>query len=66
MDEIKSQSPSGKYSLVVKKHSTKPGCWDYSVGTIYKNGKILSEIHRNYPSFPHAWIESHELDSGRC
>lgn len=54
-------SPSGKYTLQITSEPTKPGCWDYTVGTVSltESGKVLDTVKRNYHSFGHCWIEGH-------
>lgn len=52
-------SPSGKYKLAIIQKPTKPGCWDYSVGTVFRGEEQLFAIERNYHSFPFAWVEGH-------
>jgi len=52
-------SPSGEYKLVVNSHATKPGCWDYTRGLVYRKGsdKPIAKVKRNYSSFPFCWID---------
>lgn len=53
-------SPSGKYYLLVTPVSIKEGCWTYSFAELYtSNGKLQNIMYRNYPHFPHIWIENH-------
>ncbi len=54
-------SPSGKYKLMVTPFQTSPGSWNYSQGIVsnVETGDNLSEIQRNYRSFPFSWIERH-------
>ncbi len=54
-------SPSGTYRLVVTPYSTKKGCWNYTQGIVYAQGRDepLFEVRRNYSVFPFLWIESH-------
>lgn len=52
-------SPSGKYRLVVTCHSTGPGTWNYSKGRVYRGDTLITEVCRNYCTFPFAWIEDH-------
>ncbi|AGF85655.1 hypothetical protein QJ854_gp127 [Moumouvirus goulette] len=46
-------SPSGKYKLTIETYKTKPGCWNYTRGIIYKieSGEVIQTIDRNYSSF---------------
>ena len=58
-------SPSGKYRLVVTRHGTGPGTWNYSKGRVYRKTnaggwELFAEICRNYGSFPFAWVEGHK------
>ena len=52
-------SPDGAYKLVIRGYSTKPGCWDYSQGLIYRVGESspLFEVQRNYHQFPFSWVD---------
>lgn len=56
-------SPLFKYKLEIEKFSTKPGCWDYSLGKIYSlktnHSESIAEIKRNYSHFPFAWAIYH-------
>lgn len=52
-------SPSGKYLLVVTRHPTSPGCWEYSKGKFYREGNLIGEVRRNYGQFLTAWVENH-------
>lgn len=49
-------SPSGNFVLRIFPLSTKPGCWNYSLGIIksVNDNKVIAEIKRNY-SFSHSW-----------
>lgn len=51
------KSPNGKYTLEIENIPTKPGCWDRTVGKISCDGKPLTEVRRNYSSFPFLWVE---------
>ncbi|AGC01650.1 hypothetical protein H012_gp815 [Acanthamoeba polyphaga moumouvirus] len=46
-------SPSNKYKLTIETYKTKPGCWNYTRGIIYKieSGEIIQIIDRNYSNF---------------
>lgn len=54
-------SPSGRYKLVVVNRPTKPGCWDYTTGTVTRDGHSdpVAIVDRNYSSFPFLWVEGH-------
>lgn len=54
-------SPSGNYKLIIENYATKPGCWDYSRGMIYKKNSdvCIADVKRNYGMFPYSWIENH-------
>lgn len=56
-------SPSGRYRLVVTSHTTGKGTWNYAKGRVYEGGKLLTEVYRNYGSFPYAWLEDHPKGS---
>lgn len=51
-------SPSGKYKLLIRAYETKPGCWPYSRGTVYRisDGVEVCDIKRNYSTFHYSWI----------
>lgn len=53
-----SDSPSGKYNLVIEAFSTRPGCWTYSRGVVkdVATGEVIAEVCRNYGQFPFAWV----------
>jgi hypothetical protein len=57
-DEI---SPSGKYKLVFRYFGTKPGCWSYTQGKVFRVGldEPIAVVNRNYSSFPFEFIEGH-------
>lgn len=59
-------SPSGKYKLIIRKYSTKEGCWHYSQGTIFQDNQQIAEANRNYGSFPFCWIGGEVLDGTFC
>lgn len=52
------KSPSGKYELLIRTYGTKPGCWNYSRGTVYRisDGAEICDIKRDYSTFHHSWI----------
>lgn len=52
-------SPSGRYQLAVTLHSTSPGSWSYAKGKVLRDGLLLTEVCRNYSSFPFTWVEGH-------
>jgi hypothetical protein len=52
-------SPSGKYRLVITRHLTKSDCCNYSRGRVYEYDRLIADVHRNYYSFPFAWVEEH-------
>lgn len=55
-------SPCGKYQLMVTKHPTKPGCWEYSKGVITntETGETIAVVGRNFHAFPFSWIPKHK------
>jgi hypothetical protein len=54
-------SPSGRYRLVITPFETKPDCWNYTQGLVYKaeSDSPIAEIQRNYSHFPFLWVEEH-------
>lgn len=56
-------SPSKKYRLVVTSYKTGPGTWNCTKGDIFvltEEGPVwLCDVHRNYESFWHTWVEGH-------
>ena len=53
------QSPSGKYTLHISLSKKNETHWQFSMARVEDGEKNISVIHRNYPSFPFAWIEGH-------
>lgn len=49
---------SGRYKLVVQRYAFEKG-WNYSKGSVYRDGELIAEVHRNYGAFPHLFIEGH-------
>jgi len=52
-------SPSGKYKLVLTPFKTQEGCWSYTQGLVYEGDRLITEVQRDYSSFPFAWIDPH-------
>ena len=52
-------SPDGRYRLLVTNYLTKPGCWEYTQGLVYRDDRQVAVIHRNHPTFPYAFICDH-------
>lgn len=54
-------SPSGKYKLITSEYATKPGCWSYEQGRVFKVGEDtpIATVNRNYGSFPFLFVEGH-------
>lgn len=54
-------SPSGRYRLEVARLSTGPNTWEYSRGRVLAlpEGRLLSQVDRNYGAFPFSWCEVH-------
>ncbi len=52
-------SPSGRYRLMVTRHATEKGAWAYSKGRVYDGDRLVTEVCRNYHSFPFAFVEVH-------
>lgn len=52
-------SPSGKYKLVISLYKTKPGCWAFSRGEVYRcsDNSLIADVKRNYDIFHHLWLE---------
>lgn len=53
------KSDSGKYELHVTRHTTGKNSWDYSKARVYRDGVLVTEVCRNYGSFPFLFIEGH-------
>jgi hypothetical protein len=64
-DRTEHCSPSGRYKLVVESVPTKPGCWNYSRGRVYRAqacecvGEPIATVDRNYAAFPFLFVEDH-------
>lgn len=54
-------SPSGQYRLEITIHTTGKNTWQYSKGKVYRvsDNSLITEVCRNYSSFPYAWVENH-------
>lgn len=53
-------SDSGKYILEITSQKTRPGCWNYTTGTVRKSdGTQIAVVKRNYSAFPFLFIEGH-------
>lgn len=52
-------SPSGKYVLEIQQVATRPGCWNYSKGTVRVGDAVVAEVDRNYSAFPYLFVEGH-------
>lgn len=52
-------SPSKNFILRVFSYKTKVGAWNYTMGAVsdFQNGELLFEIHRNYSSFWHLFVQ---------
>lgn len=57
-------SPSGKYLLRIGTYKTKPGCWNYTKGTVFRHAtnEVIAEICHNYGSFPYTFVESNGIE----
>ena len=53
------KSPSGKYEFHLTRHSTGKNTWNYSKAKVYRGGELLTEVCRNYGSFPSLFVEGH-------
>ncbi len=53
-------SESGNYYLVISEYKTKPGCWNYTRGIIFRRNdhKLIADIKRNYSSFFHCFVKN--------
>lgn len=53
------RSTSGRYRLVIRSYRTRPGCWNYTRGTVVRlsDGAEVCDIKRNYSVFHHSFIE---------
>jgi hypothetical protein len=49
----------GPYTLVINTYKTKPGCWEFSSGTVYKDSKEIFQVKRNYRRFPYLLTLNH-------
>lgn len=51
-------SPLGRYSLLLRKYSTKAGSWSVSRGTVtdLRTDKLVADVKRCYGSFPYAFV----------
>lgn len=47
---------NGRYRLEIDTFKTKEGCWDYTRGTVFRDGVLLHEVHRNYSDFWQVWL----------
>ena len=60
----KYESPSGKYTVVVTpvefRFRNKKTKYIYTIGTVYQDGKMIFNVHRNAPDFPYLFVENHE------
>lgn len=54
-------SPSGKYRLILNLTVKHEGYWQFTIAKVENaiTDEFITVVHRNYPSFPHAWIEKH-------
>jgi len=56
-------SPSGKYTLIVTpmqfRFRNKKTKYVYTIGTVYQDGKMIFNIHRNSSDFPYSFIENY-------
>ena len=52
-------SPSGVYKLSVDLYATKPQTFGVSRGIVTRivDGVVIADVKRNYPAFPHAWVQ---------
>ena len=57
------KSDSGKYELHLTRHTTGENTWNYSKGKVYRDGVFITEVCRNYGSFPFLFIEGHSNGS---
>lgn len=55
------KSESEKYRVDVRPFQTKPGCWNYTQGKVFREGEAepIAVVNRNYSSFPAFFIENH-------
>lgn len=63
-DSTETLSPCGKYKLVTTKYETKPGCWSYVMGEVYRLAPEpvkVAEVRRNYMSLWCAWVVNHKV-----
>lgn len=53
------KSESGKYEFHLTYHTTGKNTWNLSKAKVYVGDKPLTEVYRNYSSFPYLFIEDH-------
>lgn len=55
---IKTYILSDKYTLTIGTFETKKGCWNYSQGKVFENGKSdpIAIVNRNYKAFPYLFV----------
>jgi hypothetical protein len=60
-DRWEKLSSSGQYKLVIASYETKPGCWSYIQGKVFKLGSDapIAVVNRNYSAFPYTFVEGH-------
>lgn len=53
------KSDSERYELHLTYHSNGPGYWNYSKAKVFRDGTLVTEVCRNYGSFPFLFVEGH-------
>jgi len=55
-----SYSPgSAPYELKIRTYNTKKGCWEFTMGEVYRRGELIFKVMRNYHQFWHCWVLGH-------
>lgn len=57
-------SPSGKYTLVVTpvkfRVRNKKTEYEYTIGSVYRDGELIFNVHRSAPDFPFLFVEDYD------
>ena len=58
------KSPSGKYTLIVTpvrfRVRNKKTEYEYTIGSVYHDGRLIFNIHRSAPDFPFLFVEDYD------
>lgn len=58
-NEYRKSYTNKQYELVVTPYYTGEECFGFTLGEVFENGKKITDVKRNYPSFWHEWILNH-------